>query len=181
MFLEAVAGLCREAGVGVGDLERIVAVQGPGRYTGLRLGLAMTQGLHLATHVPVALLRRDVLYFRLLGQAGVVLCDSGRGQCFGSVWSSEAIAGSVMPSCRLHTEATLLEQCRSLTGGYAVLDLLPPAVADTRYSNLLAGASRVVRPESGQLAEALVAAEAGTVAAPRRWALYQHEAVGDAP
>lgn len=42
-----------EAGIGLGDLERLVVDVGPGRFTGLRVGLATVRALSFALDVPV--------------------------------------------------------------------------------------------------------------------------------
>lgn len=43
---------CRTAAVTVGDLDGLVALRGPGSYTGLRVGLATILGLHQALGIP---------------------------------------------------------------------------------------------------------------------------------
>jgi tRNA threonylcarbamoyladenosine biosynthesis protein TsaB len=46
--------LLSEAGLGPGDLDRLVVGIGPGSFTGLRVGLAAARGLALARELPVA-------------------------------------------------------------------------------------------------------------------------------
>lgn len=47
---------CREAGVAAGELDGIVALRGPGSFTGLRIGLATALGVFQAVGVPATAL-----------------------------------------------------------------------------------------------------------------------------
>jgi tRNA threonylcarbamoyl adenosine modification protein YeaZ len=77
-----------EAGLAIADLAGMVALRGPGSFTGLRVGLATVLGFHQATGVPATTLDTpDVLAWSHLRQdggpgtvAGAV--DSLRGEWF---------------------------------------------------------------------------------------------------
>ncbi len=51
LLLAAIEEVLAEAGVVLGELHGIAALQGPGSFTGLRIGLATVLGLHQATGV----------------------------------------------------------------------------------------------------------------------------------
>lgn len=48
-----VALVLRNAGIGPGDLKGLAVTQGPGSYTGLRIGMALAKGLALAHGLPL--------------------------------------------------------------------------------------------------------------------------------
>jgi tRNA threonylcarbamoyladenosine biosynthesis protein TsaB len=48
------AELMAQAGVGVGQLQRIAVIVGPGSFAGVRVGVAFARGLALALEIPVA-------------------------------------------------------------------------------------------------------------------------------
>ena len=49
----AIAQLMREAGYTMQQLEAVAVTEGPGSYTGLRVGLATAKGLCFALHIPL--------------------------------------------------------------------------------------------------------------------------------
>ncbi len=53
-LIPAARSLLAEVGLGVGELGGLVALRGPGSFTGLRVGLATVMGLEQATTLPVA-------------------------------------------------------------------------------------------------------------------------------
>ncbi|MGH9381577.1 MAG: tRNA (adenosine(37)-N6)-threonylcarbamoyltransferase complex dimerization subunit type 1 TsaB [Thermoanaerobaculia bacterium] len=74
---------CREAGVTARDLEGLVALRGPGSFTGLRIGLATALGVFQAVGVPVtALSTLEVLAASVGPNEGPVLAvvDALRGE-----------------------------------------------------------------------------------------------------
>lgn len=61
-LIAAIGDLLKSAGVSLRDLAALVAVNGPGSFTGVRVGLAAVKGLAEAAHLPVvAVSRLEVL------------------------------------------------------------------------------------------------------------------------
>jgi tRNA threonylcarbamoyladenosine biosynthesis protein TsaB len=64
-LVAAVGDLLAHAGVQLIELEAIVAVNGPGSFTGVRVGLSAVKGLAEAAHIPVvAVSRLEVLAWK---------------------------------------------------------------------------------------------------------------------
>jgi len=57
-LVAAVGELLAEAGISLSQLHAIVAVNGPGSFTGVRVGLAAVKGLAESAHIPVAAVSR---------------------------------------------------------------------------------------------------------------------------
>ena len=81
LLVQAIAEKLAEAGVTVSQLGGIIAVAGPGSFTGIRVGLAVVKGLAEAGGVPVVALSRLALLAELAGAPTAVL-DAHRGQVF---------------------------------------------------------------------------------------------------
>jgi len=86
-LLRLVAECLEEAGARIGDVEGILALRGPGSFTGLRVGLASALGLHQALGTPAtAVPTLEVLATSALtrGAPGptVAVVDALRGEWF---------------------------------------------------------------------------------------------------
>lgn len=72
-----------KAGVVVGDVERLVVDVGPGRFTGLRVGLATVRALALATSTPVSgITSLEILAWGEPVRPLVAVIDARRGEVF---------------------------------------------------------------------------------------------------
>ena len=81
----AIAGCLRSAGRGVDDLTGVAVVLGPGRYTGLRVGIATAQALAFARDLPtVGRSGLEVIAsgFRHTGRPLVAVIDARRRELF---------------------------------------------------------------------------------------------------
>jgi tRNA threonylcarbamoyladenosine biosynthesis protein TsaB len=87
--LPAVDFLLGGLGLGPRDLMGFAVTQGPGSFTGLRVGLSTVQGLALAAGTPcIGLCTLDVMAARVAGRAACVaaMMDAYRGQVFGALY-----------------------------------------------------------------------------------------------
>ena len=80
-LLEMIREVLDEAGIGIGDLEGITVLRGPGSFTGLRIGLATTLGLHQALGIPATALPSLQVLAASAGTGGRVITavDALRG------------------------------------------------------------------------------------------------------
>src|SRR5271170_7782185 len=84
-----VADLLREAGARIEQLSGVVVVNGPGSFTGIRIGLSAAKGLAEALAIPIiAVSRLELLARKAPGSAAAVL-DAGRGEFFVGFYRSE--------------------------------------------------------------------------------------------
>jgi tRNA threonylcarbamoyladenosine biosynthesis protein TsaB len=80
-LVAAVGGLLAQAGISLREVGAIVAVNGPGSFTGVRVGLAAVKGLAEATQIPVlAVSRLEVLAAKAGVQAAAL--DAHRHEVF---------------------------------------------------------------------------------------------------
>ncbi len=116
-LLVAARRLLDDLGLGIGDLDRVAISEGPGSFTGLRIGMASALGLALGSHLPVVPVGSlEVLAYpwRLLG--GIVVPVSGlrRGQLFfaGYEWTGTRFHPAIEPVCA--PIDAMFERCGSL-------------------------------------------------------------------
>lgn len=112
-LLEGLRGLLHEAGLSFAEIGGIVALQGPGSFTGLRIGLATALGFHQALGLPVtALPTLPVLALWGLGEKAMevtVAIDALRGDFYAQVFQRGDAPGELRPQgeARLYTAAEL--------------------------------------------------------------------------
>ena len=135
-LLQGIADLLDESGVGIGDLRGIVAVAGPGSFTGIRIGLSMVKGLAEVTGVGVVAISRLALLAAEAGTPCAVL-DAHRGQVY----------------CRIYAEGEAAPEMLLTAGEINAMGGLPLPVA-------------VCEEAAAQLVEMLLEAEPMRVPAP---------------
>jgi tRNA threonylcarbamoyladenosine biosynthesis protein TsaB len=92
-LVAAVAELLERNHVTLNDLGGIVAVNGPGSFTGVRVGLSAAKGLAEPAQIPVVAISRLLVLSR---KSGVPSCaiDAHRGEVFLRVAPRELLAGA---------------------------------------------------------------------------------------
>jgi tRNA threonylcarbamoyladenosine biosynthesis protein TsaB len=105
--VQAVADLLQSAGVEVSDLSGIVAVNGPGSFTGVRVGLSAVKGLAEGANIPVVAVSRLEMLARKSGVPSSAL-DAHRGEVY------------------LRLERRGLEPVELLAGGSELRAVVPP-------------------------------------------------------
>jgi tRNA threonylcarbamoyl adenosine modification protein YeaZ len=98
-LLALVGEVLAEAGIEPRGLGRVAALQGPGSFTGLRIGLATVLGLHQALGVPATALPTLAVIAgfagsvsREPGETVIAAVDALRGE-----WSAQAFAAGPLP------------------------------------------------------------------------------------
>ena len=92
-FLDGLQELLNTHQRTIAELEAISIVTEPGRFTGLRLGMAMAQGLVLNSAKPLLPIKREAAYAPLMrAPQGLFLCESGKAQAFGGYWKDGVCA-----------------------------------------------------------------------------------------
>jgi tRNA threonylcarbamoyladenosine biosynthesis protein TsaB len=129
MLLPLVARLLAETGVAKTSLERVVVGTGPGSFTGLRIGIALGEGLALGIGVPLV----GVCSLEALARAPegtrprVAVLDAGRGELFVAAYApdgTELVAPAAIPSSdvlALIASVTALENALFVGEGTAKL------------------------------------------------------------
>lgn len=89
VFIEEII---REAGIRFNDLNAIAVSQGPGSYTGLRIGVSAAKGLCYALSIPLlAIDTLETLARKILISEGVVIpmIDARRMECYTAIFDKE--------------------------------------------------------------------------------------------
>lgn len=111
--MPAVEEIMKKAKVVPGDLTRIVTAEGPGSYTGVRIGLTIAKTLAWSLKIPlVTVSSLKVLAANGLGFNGLIcpVMDARRGTAFTALYDGETLE-AIMPD--QHSDfKTFLEQIR---------------------------------------------------------------------
>jgi tRNA threonylcarbamoyladenosine biosynthesis protein TsaB len=146
-LVAAVRGLLASAGAGLGDLGGIVVINGPGSFTGVRVGLSAVKGLASAHDTPVVALSRLLVLSRKTGVPSSAL-DAHRGELFLRLEQLDADRKSSEPVEILAGPAELA----------AVQPPLRVAVCDDAAARLLAAAwpqTQIVKTDPPTASDAL--------------------------
>lgn len=109
-ILAAVGDLCRQAGLEPRDLDFVACGRGPGAFTGVRLGIALAQGLALGADCPVvAVSELRALAWKASRAHGwdkvVAMLDARQGEIYLATYDcSEAMPREVEDECLVKPE-----------------------------------------------------------------------------
>ena len=131
-LLSTIDELTCGVGVGIGDLDGMIALRGPGSFTGLRIGLATLYGLHQATGVPATAISTLEALGRSVASGAVVLAlvDAMRGEWFAQSFDGGAPVDP-LPEPTLCSVERLGDLQADLWVGFG-LDRIDPAPAGAR-------------------------------------------------
>jgi tRNA threonylcarbamoyladenosine biosynthesis protein TsaB len=158
-LVAAVAELLTRTGVRLGMLHAIVAVSGPGSFTGVRVGLSAVKGLAEAARIPVAAVSRLEVLASTAGVPSAAL-DAHRQEVFLRVTgpggeARELLAGSQelaalapVPRPVALCDEAAAALLRAAWPGEELVQVAPPTAADA----LVLGAARVAAGEFVDLA-----------------------------
>ena len=154
-LVPALGATLAASGLGFADLDRLAVAVGPGRFTGLRAGLAAMRGLALATGLPlvgVTTLEAIAAAARAgAAETVVAVVDSLRAEAFVQAFRAGAALGPAF-ACRPDALAERLAETGSLVLAGERLDEVAAA---------LAAAGRAVRMAPGFDAGAVAALASG--------------------
>ncbi len=157
-LLPVVREAMQAAGWGLGDLAAIGVVNGPGSFTGVRVGLSAAKGLSEAAGVPLVAVSRLALLAAsvsvLAGESRVcAVLDAGRGEYYCGVYEggrmvSEALVagaevadvaeGAVLVACEARVEEVLGARLVSEPGAVEALPLVAARVTSGEFDDAAA-------------------------------------------
>lgn len=126
-LMPAIDGMLRNAGLDLRSLRAILVVNGPGSFTGIRVGLSTAKGLAHAAGVPIVAISRLAVLSSLAEIPGdfLALLDAGRNEFYGRRTEREwlasfeeiaaaAEAGASLIVAEVRTEARIAERLAPL-------------------------------------------------------------------
>jgi tRNA threonylcarbamoyladenosine biosynthesis protein TsaB len=89
----AIGRLLKENGIGINDLNAVAVSNGPGSYTGLRVGLASAKGFCFALNIPlITISTLEVMTIAVLGYQSTLFCpmiDARRMEVFTALYDRD--------------------------------------------------------------------------------------------
>ena len=145
LFLEGLHQLLEAHQVSITELHSVSVVTEPGRFTGIRLGMAMAQGLVQSSKTQLVTIKRETAYASLMhAPHGLFLCESGKKQAFGGYWQNGICAPLQLWSS---------QDCNASH----VLSLLSKTALQKQYPNLCNANISIDYPTLSHRADALLA------------------------
>lgn len=127
-FVPKIHGLLKEHGSRLEDLKTIVVVNGPGSFTGVRIGLSSAKALAQALSLPLLAVSRLALLAKKAGTDAAAL-DAGRGEFYFRAQSREKLLTPEEIRRQLNGVLGVCEESTAQSFPGAVL-VDPPSAAD---------------------------------------------------
>ena len=136
LIIKKIGELVQSAGLQKNDLDAIVAITGPGSFTGLRIGLAAAKGIAVALNIPVVGVDLFEVAAYKLGEGGgtvAVIVPLARDQYFVAEVVGGADGASSISTIAASELVTGLNDCPAIGISVNIAELfpdLPRVVAD---------------------------------------------------
>lgn len=125
-LMPMVAELLKTAGVEKSELDYIAVSEGPGSFTGLRIGVAIAKGLGLALEKPViGVPSVEALAYNFYGREDIIvpMMDARKGRVYGGVFQFVEDTLKVLKETDALTVEELIEQAEKLAGEKTIIFL----------------------------------------------------------
>lgn len=129
-LLGVVESVLDESGTGLADLDALAVSIGPGRFSGLRVGLATAKGLAASKGLPLVPVESLAALAESARPATGLVCpmlDARRGEVYGALFRLGAGRERLTEDAALSPDE-MIERARAASGGEAVLFLGSGAV-----------------------------------------------------
>ncbi|MCL6091656.1 MAG: tRNA (adenosine(37)-N6)-threonylcarbamoyltransferase complex dimerization subunit type 1 TsaB [Actinobacteria bacterium] len=170
VLMPAIDHICRFGGVAVGDIEAVAVDNGPGLFSGLRVGLATAYAIGSARHLPVVgVSSLDALAHNVHWREGLVasVLDARRGEVFWALYRGDGSRLEQLRPPAVAAPDALADELAALGQGTAPVSaalgerpgVLAVGDGAWRYRELLASAGAEVAGPGEMWPSALVVAE----------------------